>query len=85
MRVAAAIALFAVGQFSALIVAFFLFAAAAFAGDQRDPAAYWWAAAGCAVLASPGVALGFWWRARRNQDAAVAVTGTTPSRTSPHS
>jgi hypothetical protein len=62
----AALALFAVAQFAALIASFFFFAAAAFAGDQRDPAMYWFAAAGILILASPVAGFGAWWyRARR--------------------
>jgi hypothetical protein len=66
----AAFALFALAQFVALIVSFFLFAAAAFAGDQHDPEMYWWAAGGILILASPAAGFGLLWlRQRRSRDA----------------
>ena len=75
MKSAAALALFAVAQFAALIVSFFFFAAGAFAGDQRDPAMYWLAAAGIVILGSPAVGAGIWWYRGR---AARAATKPPP-------
>jgi hypothetical protein len=64
---AAALALFAIAQFAALIGSFFFFAAAAFAGDQRDPEMYLWAAGGVLLLGAPAAGFGLWWhRSRRN-------------------
>jgi hypothetical protein len=69
VKIAAALLLFALAQFSALIVSFFCFAAAAFAGDQRDPAMYGWAAAGILVLATPAAGFGvWWWRKQRSRE-----------------
>ncbi|HWP15940.1 MAG TPA: hypothetical protein VNM46_09960 [Xanthobacteraceae bacterium] len=72
MKLAVALALFAVAQVAALIGSFFFFAAAAFAGDQHDPEMYWWTAGGMLILASPAAGFGLWrQRKRRTRDAVV--------------
>jgi hypothetical protein len=71
VKSAAALALFAVAQFAALIVSFFFFAAGSFSGDQRDPAMYWLAAAGIVILGSPAVGAGIWWYRGRAKRAAA--------------